>query len=160
MLITPYYCLLILIFCFKKEITIIARDTKKPIRPLSCPFIKRVKQYCIGNFQGLTSHGGWVVRAVALQSSKTAILFSPGLNPARDIYIIQKDILWIENKNCLWLNLLQISCFFKLFTAKNIEFDYFDQRLACAAPKRWSKYTTVGSEQALAELVQGILNSN
>ena len=29
---------------------------------------------------------------------------------------------------------------FKLFSTKN---DYFDQRLECAAPKRWSKYTTL-----------------
>ena len=27
-------------------------------------------------------------------------------------------------------------------SCKNAENDYFDQRLACAAPKRWSKYTT------------------
>ena len=38
--------------------------------------------------------------------------------------------------------LLQISCFLKLFCSKNAENDYFDQRLECAAPKRWSKYTT------------------
>ena len=25
---------------------------------------------------------------------------------------------------------------------KNTKNDYFDQRLGCAAPKRWSKYTT------------------
>ena len=38
--------------------------------------------------------------------------------------------------------LLQIACFFKLFGVKNAENDYFDQCLECAAPKRWSKYTT------------------
>ena len=38
--------------------------------------------------------------------------------------------------------LLQISCFFKLFSTKNAENDYFDQRLESAAPKRWSKYAT------------------
>ena len=27
---------------------------------------------------------------------------------------------------------------------KSAENDYFDQRLGCAAPKRWSKYTTDG----------------
>ena len=29
------------------------------------------------------------------------------------------------------------------FLQKNAENDYFDQRLECAAPKRWSKYTTL-----------------
>ena len=28
------------------------------------------------------------------------------------------------------------------FSTKTCENDYFDQRLGCAAPKRWSKYTT------------------
>ena len=36
-------------------------------------------------------------------------------------------------------NLLQISSFFE---KKNAENDYIDQRLGCAAPKHWSKYTT------------------
>ena len=39
--------------------------------------------------------------------------------------------------------LLQICYFFAFFLAKNAENDYFDQRLGCAAPKSWSKYTTV-----------------
>ena len=39
-------------------------------------------------------------------------------------------------------NLLQISCFFQDFCSKNAENDYFDQHLDCAAPKRWSKYTS------------------
>ena len=45
-------------------------------------------------------------------------------------------------KKCFSKILLQISCFFQLFAEKNAENDYFDQRLECAAPKRWSKYTT------------------
>ena len=32
---------------------------------------------------------------------------------------------------------------FQLFAVKNIKIVYFDQRLECAAPKCWSKYTTV-----------------
>ena len=41
---------------------------------------------------------------------------------------------------------VQISCFFQEKTCKNAENDYFDQRLECAATKRWSKYTTyIGS---------------
>ena len=32
--------------------------------------------------------------------------------------------------------------FLNLFCLKNAENDYFDQRLECAAPKLWSKYTT------------------
>ena len=32
--------------------------------------------------------------------------------------------------------------FLELFCRKNSENDYFDQHLECAAPKRWSKYTT------------------
>ena len=31
---------------------------------------------------------------------------------------------------------------FQFFCSKNAENDYFDQRLECAAPKRWLKYTT------------------
>ena len=31
---------------------------------------------------------------------------------------------------------------FLAFCTKNAENDYFDQRLECAATKRWSKYTT------------------
>ena len=38
--------------------------------------------------------------------------------------------------------LLQISCLFKVFCTKNDENYYFNQRLECAAPKCWSKYTT------------------
>ena len=38
-------------------------------------------------------------------------------------------------------NLLKISCS-SSFLQKTAENDYFDQRLECAAPKRWSKYTT------------------
>ena len=37
---------------------------------------------------------------------------------------------------------LQISCFLKLFCTKKVEKDYLDQHFECAAPKRWSKYTT------------------
>ena len=33
--------------------------------------------------------------------------------------------------------------FLKLFSTKNAENDYFNQRSECAVPKRWSKYTTV-----------------
>ena len=32
--------------------------------------------------------------------------------------------------------------FFLLFAVKNAEYDSFNQRLECAALKRWSKYTT------------------
>ena len=32
--------------------------------------------------------------------------------------------------------------FFQLFCTKNAENEDFDQRLGCAAPKPWSKYTT------------------
>ena len=46
------------------------------------------------------------------------------------------------NKHVFCNFLLQISCFFLLFNTKNAENDYFDQRLECAAPKCWSKYTT------------------
>ena len=31
---------------------------------------------------------------------------------------------------------------FYVFCSKNAENDYFGQRLECAAPKSWSKYTT------------------
>ena len=35
-------------------------------------------------------------------------------------------------------------CYYKssYYSTKNAENDYFDQRLGCAAPKRWWKYTT------------------
>ena len=39
--------------------------------------------------------------------------------------------------------LQQICYFFQLFCIKNTENDYFQQRLGCAAPNRWWKYTTV-----------------
>ena len=45
-------------------------------------------------------------------------------------------------------NLLQIFCFFYVFCTKNAEDDSFDQRLACAAPKRWSKYRTIRHKTA------------
>ena len=32
-------------------------------------------------------------------------------------------------------------------SVKNAENDYFDWRLECAAPKRWSKYTTIKHSQ-------------
>ena len=32
--------------------------------------------------------------------------------------------------------------FLSFFAEKNAENDYFDHRLDCAAPKRWSKYLT------------------
>ena len=32
------------------------------------------------------------------------------------------------------------------FSLSSAENDYFDQRLECAAPKRWLKYTTVVAE--------------
>ena len=42
--------------------------------------------------------------------------------------------------------LLQICyffAFFQLFSKKHAENDFFDQRLGCAAPKCWSKYSTI-----------------
>ena len=33
--------------------------------------------------------------------------------------------------------------FLLLFAIKNAENDYFDQRLGCATPKHWLKYTTI-----------------
>ena len=33
--------------------------------------------------------------------------------------------------------------FFQLFAIKNVKIAYFNQRLDCAAPKRWSKYTAI-----------------
>ena len=46
-------------------------------------------------------------------------------------------------KNCFFAKICcKFLAFFKVFCSKNIENDYFEQRLECAAPKRWSKYTT------------------
>ena len=39
-------------------------------------------------------------------------------------------------------NLLHIFCLYQLFCRENAENDYFDLHLACAAPKRSSRYTT------------------
>ena len=36
--------------------------------------------------------------------------------------------------------------FFLLFAVKNAEYDSFNQRLECAALKRWSKYTTLSNK--------------
>ena len=43
-------------------------------------------------------------------------------------------------KNMFFAN---FAAFFLAFYTKSAENDYFDQRLACAAPKCWSKYTTI-----------------
>ena len=45
-------------------------------------------------------------------------------------------------KNSVLLKFAAKLLLFKVFCSKNAENDYFDQRLECAAPKRWSKYTT------------------
>ena len=46
-------------------------------------------------------------------------------------------------KNIFLQNFAANFFLFLLFSTKNAENDYFDQSLECAAPKRWSKYTTV-----------------
>ena len=40
------------------------------------------------------------------------------------------------------LSQLILSCFFCFFGKENVEKEDFNQHLECAAPKRWSKYTT------------------
>ena len=55
-------------------------------------------------------------------------------------------------KSVFCKNLLQIFCFFLAFCRKNAENDYFDQRLECAAPKRWSKYTTPGVDGKICRI--------
>ena len=39
---------------------------------------------------------------------------------------------------------------FQVFCSKNAENDYFDQHLECAAPKRWSKNTTMVVKKKLS----------
>ena len=54
--------------------------------------------------------------------------------------------LGANSKNPFLINFtpnLLLFAFFHFFRTKNAENDYFDQRLACAAPKGWSKYTTL-----------------
>ena len=51
--------------------------------------------------------------------------------------------------------LLQISCFFKLFSAKNAGNDYFDQHLECAAPKMWESGDTNMDRKVLPPLKAG-----
>ena len=49
-------------------------------------------------------------------------------------------------KKHILLNVFQICYFFalfQLFSTKNVENDYFDQHLGCAAFKPWSEYITV-----------------
>ena len=46
-------------------------------------------------------------------------------------------------KHVFLQNFAENFLFFQLFCTKYAENDYFDQRLECAAPKRWSKYTTI-----------------
>ena len=41
-------------------------------------------------------------------------------------------------------------CIWKVFCSKNAENEYFDQGLECAAPKRWSKYTTMNVNVLIA----------
>ena len=45
-------------------------------------------------------------------------------------------------KNCFLLKFAANFLLFYVFCIKNTENAYFDQRLACTAPKRWLKYTT------------------
>ena len=55
--------------------------------------------------------------------------------------------VWVQTKKSRFLpnfaaNFLPFFSFLELFNLKNAENDYFNQHLECAAPKRWSKYTT------------------
>ena len=54
--------------------------------------------------------------------------------------------LGANSKNIFLLNFTKIYylfAFLQLFSTKSAENDYFDQCFGCAAPKPWSKYTTV-----------------
>ena len=46
-------------------------------------------------------------------------------------------------KTCFLQNFAANFLLFWLFSTKNAEHNYFNHYLECAAPKRWSKYTTV-----------------
>ena len=48
----------------------------------------------------------------------------------------------LKKKNFLQNFAANFLPFLKLFSTKNAENDYCNQRLECAAPKLWSKYTT------------------
>ena len=51
--------------------------------------------------------------------------------------IKQSTSVWVQTQKNVFF-----AANFLLFCRKNAENDYFDQRLECAAPKRWSIYTT------------------
>ena len=57
-----------------------------------------------------------------------------------------RPALWRKLKNPFLQKFESINIlfliFFQLFGMKNNEKAYFNQRLECAAPKHWSKYTT------------------
>ena len=67
--------------------------------------------------------------------------FFLGIKPSTRVMVFAPEC-WLKTMFC-WI-LQQISCFFflQLFSSKNNEKKYFDQRFKCTAPKPWSKYTT------------------
>ena len=52
-----------------------------------------------------------------------------------------------NSRPTFWCKLKKFCIKFLLFAIKNAENDYFSRRLECAAPKRWSKYTTNRANQ-------------
>ena len=54
--------------------------------------------------------------------------------------MLSKYSVWLQPQKTHFL--LHFSCFFSFFTFF-MQKAHFDQRLACGAPKRWSKYTTL-----------------
>ena len=63
---------------------------------------------------------------------ETLVLDKGGMVEHISIYYVITVITCVVIINILYLAFLQ----------KNTENDYFNQCLECAAPKRWSKYTT------------------
>ena len=63
-------------------------------------------------------------------------VFLGGIKHSTSIWVLtQKPVFLLNSK-------FATSLHFQLFSTKNAENDSFDQRLGCAAPKHWSKYTT------------------
>ena len=70
----------------------------------------------------------------------------PTYHPKPQPYLI--NYVWSFNMHSMLDKYLKFSAnflFFKVFCSKNAKNDYFHQHFACAAPKRWLKFTALSS---------------
>ena len=101
------------------------------------------KRFHIYGLTHLRSREAELIFAEPLDSRKISTPKSGTfLQSAKRNYDVSLKGRFIPNMSCFLLKFAAKFLLFKVFCNKNAENDYLDQRLACAAPKRWSKYTT------------------